>query len=202
MICLSANMYRQISRCTDKTPKKHYWGGGGGSCPPCPPSGYASADYWLLRALRELRDVKFRYSITPLMQITQYNINSLTGSHVTSSIAHKCLICIILCTLIFYSPPLWPTSNSAHILKLHVLEFKTSPCWWLRRFCGEKIHFSSLIKLMYQCIELCCDIHLILWSQIRGNLPGAIATNFHNVIRRSTFYPNITWIFNRRASRT
>ena len=36
MICLSANMYRQISKCTDKTPKKHYWGGGG-SCPPPPP---------------------------------------------------------------------------------------------------------------------------------------------------------------------
>ena len=27
-------MYRQISKCTDKNPKKHYWGG---SCPPCPP---------------------------------------------------------------------------------------------------------------------------------------------------------------------
>ena len=36
LICLSANMYRQISKCTDKTPKKHYWGGGG-SCPPAPP---------------------------------------------------------------------------------------------------------------------------------------------------------------------
>ena len=32
-------MYRQISKCTDKNPKKHYWGG---SCPPCPPSGYAN----------------------------------------------------------------------------------------------------------------------------------------------------------------
>ena len=31
--CFSAYMYRQISKCTDKTPKKHYWG----SCPPCPP---------------------------------------------------------------------------------------------------------------------------------------------------------------------
>ena len=37
--CLSANMYRQISKCTDKTPKKHYWGGGGGGAPPPPPSG-------------------------------------------------------------------------------------------------------------------------------------------------------------------
>ena len=38
IICLSANMYRQISRCTDKTPKKHYWGGGGQlPPPPCPP---------------------------------------------------------------------------------------------------------------------------------------------------------------------
>ena len=34
MTCLSAHMYRQISKCTDKNPKKHYWGG---SCPPCPP---------------------------------------------------------------------------------------------------------------------------------------------------------------------
>ena len=33
-------MYQQISKCTDKNPKKHYWGG---SCPPCPPSGYANA---------------------------------------------------------------------------------------------------------------------------------------------------------------
>ena len=32
-------MYRQISKCTDKNPKKHYWGG---SCPPCPPSCYAN----------------------------------------------------------------------------------------------------------------------------------------------------------------
>ena len=30
-------MYRQISKCTDKNPKKHYWGGS------CPPSGYANA---------------------------------------------------------------------------------------------------------------------------------------------------------------
>ena len=34
---LSAYMYRQISKCTDKTPKKHYGGGGGGNCPPAPP---------------------------------------------------------------------------------------------------------------------------------------------------------------------
>ena len=40
MTYLSDNMYRQISKCTDKTPKKHY----GGHCPlpPPPPSGYAS----------------------------------------------------------------------------------------------------------------------------------------------------------------
>ena len=38
MICLSANMYRQISKCTDKTPKKHYWGGGAVAAPaPYPP---------------------------------------------------------------------------------------------------------------------------------------------------------------------
>ena len=37
MICLSASMYRQISRCTDKTPKKHYLGGGGGAVAPPPP---------------------------------------------------------------------------------------------------------------------------------------------------------------------
>ena len=36
LTCLSAYMYRQISKCTDKTPKKHYW------CPPPPPSGYAN----------------------------------------------------------------------------------------------------------------------------------------------------------------
>ena len=43
-------MYRQISKCTNKTPKKHYGGGGEGQLPlppPCPPpppppSGYAS----------------------------------------------------------------------------------------------------------------------------------------------------------------
>ena len=34
------SMYRQISKCTDKSPKRHYWGGGG-NCPP-PPSGYAN----------------------------------------------------------------------------------------------------------------------------------------------------------------
>ena len=47
---LVGNMYRQISKCTDKTPKKHYWGGGGGQLPPCPPppppSGYASDLDW------------------------------------------------------------------------------------------------------------------------------------------------------------
>ena len=32
MSCLSAYMYRQMSKCTDKTPKKHYWGN-----PPPPP---------------------------------------------------------------------------------------------------------------------------------------------------------------------
>ena len=37
MTCLSANMYRQISRCTDKTPTKHYWGGGGGGGAVAPP---------------------------------------------------------------------------------------------------------------------------------------------------------------------
>ena len=34
MTCLSAYMYRQISKCTDRTPKKHYWGS---NCPPVPP---------------------------------------------------------------------------------------------------------------------------------------------------------------------
>ena len=40
MTCLSGYMYRQISKCTDKTPKMHY----GGNCPPPPPPppGYAS----------------------------------------------------------------------------------------------------------------------------------------------------------------
>ena len=48
MTCLSAymyrqisKMYRQISKCTDKTPKKHYWGAVA-SPPPPPPSGYAN----------------------------------------------------------------------------------------------------------------------------------------------------------------
>ena len=44
MTRLSAYMYRQISQCTDKSPKTHYWGGGAiaPSAPP-PPSGYANA---------------------------------------------------------------------------------------------------------------------------------------------------------------
>ena len=37
MTYLSAYMYRQISKCTDKIPKKHYWGGGGQLPPPYPP---------------------------------------------------------------------------------------------------------------------------------------------------------------------
>ena len=37
ILVLSAYMYRQISKCTDKTLKKHYWGGGGGQLPPPPP---------------------------------------------------------------------------------------------------------------------------------------------------------------------
>ena len=28
------SMYPQISKCTDKSPKRHYWGGGGGIAPP------------------------------------------------------------------------------------------------------------------------------------------------------------------------
>ena len=36
------SMYRQISKCTDKSPKRHYWGGGAIACPPPPPSGYAN----------------------------------------------------------------------------------------------------------------------------------------------------------------
>ena len=44
-------MYRQISKCTDKNPKKHYWGG---SCPPCPPSGYANGGH-VERTLRTRR---------------------------------------------------------------------------------------------------------------------------------------------------
>ena len=44
MTCLSANMYRQISKCTDKTLKKHYWGAIIAPLPPPPPppSGYAN----------------------------------------------------------------------------------------------------------------------------------------------------------------
>ena len=42
MTCLSAYMYRQISFCTNKTPKKHYWGGGAIAPPAPPPSGYAN----------------------------------------------------------------------------------------------------------------------------------------------------------------
>ena len=35
---LSAYMYRQISKCTDKTLKMHYWGGGAiAPLPPPPP---------------------------------------------------------------------------------------------------------------------------------------------------------------------
>ena len=41
MTCLSAYMYRQISQCTDKSPKRHYWGEG--AIAPLPPSGYANA---------------------------------------------------------------------------------------------------------------------------------------------------------------
>ena len=37
MTYLSAYIYRQISKCTDKTPKKQYWGGGGGAMAPAPP---------------------------------------------------------------------------------------------------------------------------------------------------------------------
>ena len=41
--CLSAHMYRQISKCTDKNPEKSIIGGG--SCPPAPPSGYANGQH-------------------------------------------------------------------------------------------------------------------------------------------------------------
>ena len=37
LICLSANMYRQISKCTDKTPKMHYWGAVAPPPAPSPP---------------------------------------------------------------------------------------------------------------------------------------------------------------------
>ena len=37
MTCLSAHMYRQISKCTDKNSKKHYWGGQLPPPPPAPP---------------------------------------------------------------------------------------------------------------------------------------------------------------------
>ena len=40
-------MYRQISKCTDKTPKKYY-GGMPTPPPPPPPSGYASDVRWVL----------------------------------------------------------------------------------------------------------------------------------------------------------
>ena len=54
MTCLSAYMYRQISKCTDKFSnvptklRKSIIGGGGGAVAPLPPSGYANAS----RALR------------------------------------------------------------------------------------------------------------------------------------------------------
>ena len=44
MICLSANMYRQISRLYRQKLRKGIIGGGGGPPPHPPPSGYAS-DY-------------------------------------------------------------------------------------------------------------------------------------------------------------
>ena len=40
MTCLSAYMYRQISKCTDKT--EALWGAIASPAPPPPPSGYAS----------------------------------------------------------------------------------------------------------------------------------------------------------------
>ena len=49
MTCLSAHMYRQISKCTDKFPnvptkiRKSIIGGGGAAAPLPPPSGYANA---------------------------------------------------------------------------------------------------------------------------------------------------------------
>ena len=58
MTCLSAYIERQISKCTDKTLKKHYWGGGEGNCPPATlMAGNAKeADIWFGReSAREAR---------------------------------------------------------------------------------------------------------------------------------------------------
>ena len=49
MTRLSAYMYWQISKCTDKTPKKHY--GGGGAITPHPPLATLMLPYVLLLSL-------------------------------------------------------------------------------------------------------------------------------------------------------
>ena len=59
MTCLSAYMYRQISKSTDKFPnvptkvRKDIIGGGGGQLPPppLPPSGYANEHWWAVSVL-------------------------------------------------------------------------------------------------------------------------------------------------------
>ena len=49
MTCLSAYMYRQICKCTNKSPNRHYWGAIAPPppVPPPPPSGYANGDPYI-----------------------------------------------------------------------------------------------------------------------------------------------------------
>ena len=74
-------MYRQISKCTDKSPKRHYWGGGGGNCPP-PPCGYANG-VWVISHLHS----KWSIYMDHLRPTLCYNINSNTTG--ASAVSHR-----------------------------------------------------------------------------------------------------------------
>ena len=92
------SMYRQISKCTDKSPKRHYWGGGGGGaiapCPPPPPSGYANDPRYGCSRQESLLG-ESQYAVCPLHKAPKSQV-SKTGhkSQLSSARWEIVLVCL------------------------------------------------------------------------------------------------------------
>ena len=127
-------MYRQISKCTDKSPKRHYWGGGG-NCPPPPP----------LATLMEPRKTNFpemELDVATSWQLRGHTWRLLEGCHVhpvycrVSPKLHAFYVALTGRFLQFYEELLWlsGTTDSQSWGPRFESAGSGSMCPWARHF--------------------------------------------------------------------
>ena len=118
MTYLAAYMYRQISKCTDKTPKKHYWGGGGGGGQV--PSNYCTGTpifkflkIWRKELLKNYKEMEDQINANKIFHSSAIYIQSMK---ITRSLC-KQLLMIKCVTCFFLTPSITPHIHFCILLK-------------------------------------------------------------------------------------